>query len=592
MKTRIIIISTIVLFICNIFYAQNINRFDFESVADTNVVIPPAWVFGILYGGYTDQNETLERIKNIQKHDYPIDVYWIDSWFWDYSGKGKGPKKYIDFIADTISYPNRKQMWDFMELNNIKGGFWTWNCILKTGNEEAFNEFESKKYFTDIYKEINEWHNSGQSMGMLQTNTSNSGTLCGNIDFTNPESVNFFKNKMKHFFNEGADFIKLDRTADINTCKTMFEMSQEFGKESKGRGFMLSHSFGTEHESYKRYPAKWTDDTRSDWNVEKTDIKFPFWTPKVAFKENIAMFTDLSSKTSNIPFLTNDTGGFEKGEVDKPDEELFIRWLQFSMFNPIVELFSAPENPTSNLPWLYSTRADSIFRNYSHLRMQLFPYIYTYAHLSRLEGKNIIRPVFTNKFQFMFGDNIFVAPIYEKNARELKINLPDGKWIDYWTNETVVGGNEHFTKLRIEQIPIFVKSGGIIPKRNYASSIEKGTNSELILDIYLGDDGSFSLIEDDGLSNDYLDGKFCVTDMKLIHSNRKDLFFIFPIQGKYEGKFKKRTWHHVFICQKNPKLVKINNKKANFEFDKQSKKLKLSISDIDTSKLVRIEIKY
>jgi alpha-glucosidase (family GH31 glycosyl hydrolase) len=592
MKTKIICISTIVLILGNLSFAQNLCRFNFESVADTNVIIPPAWAFGVLYGGYTNQDETIDRIKNIQKHEYPIDVYWIDSWFWDYLGKGKGPKKYIDFIADTISFPNRKLMWDFMQQNNIKGGFWTWNCILKTGNEEAFNEFESNKYFTNVYNEVNEWHNSGESMGMLQTNESNPGTLCGNIDFISPESIKFFKKKMQHFFDEGADFIKLDRTADINVCKTMFEMSQEFGKESKGRGFMLSHSFDTDDESYKKYPAKWTDDTRSDWSIEKTEIKFPFWTPNVAFKENIAMFTDTSKKSSKIPFLTNDTGGYEKGSVERPDEELFIRWLQFSIFNPIVELFCAPENPTSNLPWLYSDRADSIFRIYSHLRMQLFPYIYTYAHLCRLNGENLIRPIASCKYQFMFGDNILVAPIYEKNALEINTNLPKGKWIDYWTNNEILGGNKYLKKTKIDQIPLFVKSGSIIPKRKYASSIEKGTNNELILDIYLGENGRFILIEDDGISNDYLNGKFCATNLELIHSKRKDLFLIFPIEGDYGGKIVKRTWHHEFICQKIPKSVKINNKKANFKFDKLSKKLKLSTSDYYTSKLIRIEIRY
>lgn len=592
MKTKLLIISIIVLLTNHFIDAQIKSKCNFNFIADTNVIIPPAWAFGILYGGYTDQIETIERIKNIQKHDYPIDAYWIDSWFWDYSGKGRGPKKYIDFVGDTTSYPNRKIMWDFMQENNIKGGFWTWNCILKDGNEEAFNEFQSKKYFTDVYKEINEWHNSGLSMGMLQTNISNQGTLCGNIDFMNPESIEFFKKKMKHFFDEGADFIKLDRTADINTCKTMFEMSQEFGGESKGRGFMLSHSFGTENDTYKRYPAKWTDDTKSDWNVENTNIKFPFWTPNVAFKENIAMFIDSNNKTSRIPFLTNDTGGFEKGEVDKPDEELFIRWFQFSIFNPIVELFSAPENPTSNLPWLYSDRADNIFKNYSHLRIQLFPYIYTYAHLSRLEGKNIIRPINGQIYQFMFGNEFLICPIYEKGIVEKKIFLPEGNWIDYWENERLTGGCQVKTSITIDKIPIFIKAGSIIPKRKYASSIEKGNNCELSLDIYLGDDGSFSLIEDDGQSNDYLVGKYSVTYMELIHSDRKDVFLILPIVGEYKGKIEKRTWHHEFICKNMPKLVKINNKKANYIFDKQSKKLKLSITEIDTSKLVRIEIKY
>ena len=127
--------------------SKNTKLKEIVEMPDTNVVLPPAWAFGILYGGYTNQQQTVQRIDDIQKHDYPIDAYWIDSWFWSFAEKGRGPKKYIDFVADTVDFPNRKAMWDYMEQRNIKGGFWTWDCILKTGNEEAFEDFLNKGYF-------------------------------------------------------------------------------------------------------------------------------------------------------------------------------------------------------------------------------------------------------------------------------------------------------------------------------------------------------------------------------------------------------------------------------------------------------------
>ena len=204
---------------------------------DTNLVIPPAWAFGVLYGGYTDQTKTIERIKEIKSHNYPIDAYWIDSWFWSYSDKGAGPDSYIDFVADTINYPDRKEMWSFMEENNIKGGFWLWDCIQQTGNEKVFNEFNDMGYFSSVYLNKDSWHNKSTSTAMFQKNPGTSGTLNGNIDFDNPEAVLYFKSKMKHFFDEGADFVKLDRTSKISVTKTMFEMTQEFGNETGGRGF-------------------------------------------------------------------------------------------------------------------------------------------------------------------------------------------------------------------------------------------------------------------------------------------------------------------------------------------------------------------
>ena len=93
------------------------------TVADTNLVLPPSWAFGVLYGGYTNQQETIERVKEIKKHDYPIDAYWIDSWFWSYADKGIGPKKFIDFVADTSSLSQSQSDVEFPATKRNKRRF-------------------------------------------------------------------------------------------------------------------------------------------------------------------------------------------------------------------------------------------------------------------------------------------------------------------------------------------------------------------------------------------------------------------------------------------------------------------------------------
>jgi len=564
-----------------------------KTIMDTNVVIPPAWAFGVLYGGYTDQQATIDRIKEIKAHDYPIDSYWIDSWFWSYAEKGIGPKKFIDFVADTVGFPNRPQMWKFMEENNIKGGFWIWDCILQTGNEKAFDEFNSKGYFSNKYIETGAWHNYSRSTAMFEAGTdSKKGTLCGNIDFDKPQAVKYFKERMKHFFDEGADYIKLDRTTKISVCKTMFEMSQEFGKETKGRGFVLSHSFDTENEEYKKYPAKWTDDTRSDWNVENPLVKFNPWVPNIAFKENIAIYTDPKKASSKIPFLTNDLGGFDMGLTTKPEEELFIRWLQFSMFNPITEIFSQPENPTANMPWLYSERADSIFRQYAHWRMQLFPYIYSYAHRSRIEGKHMLGKFPEHIYQYTFGDEMLVAPVYEKGATKQKVFLPKGKWMNYWTGETLQGNTEYTVKAPINQIPLFVKQGSIIPMRIYASSIEKGNNNTLILHIYPGDNGRFNLLEDDGTSNDYLDGIYASTNIELKNNSNNFNLRISPTEGSYKGMSMSRKWILNIHCDDSPRQIRMNRQNLKFRYDAERKIAIAETSQQSVTQLLNFEVNY
>lgn len=574
--------------------AQTINsKLSRRTVADSNLILPPSWVFGVLYGGYTNQQETIDVIEQIKNHHYPIDAYWIDSWFWSHAEKGMGPKKFIDFVADTVGFPNRPKMWEYMQKNNIKGGFWTWDCILETGNAKAFNDFKSKGYFSGTYIETGAWHNYSRSTAMFEAGSDNQkGTLCGNIDFDNPQSVKYFKENMKHFFDEGADFIKLDRTSKISVCKTMFELSQEFGKETKGRGFMLSHSFETNNEEYKRYPTKWTDDTRSDWDIEQPNVKFNPWVPAVALKENIAMFTNPAKESSKIPFLTNDLGGFDMGLTEKLDEELYIRWLQFSMFNPITEVFSQPENKTANLAWRYSGRADSIFRHFAQWRLQLFPYIYSYALRSRIEGKHMLGKFPEHIYQYTFGDEMLMAPVYTKGATMQKVFLPEGKWINYWTDEPTQGGKEIIVAAPIDQIPLFVKQGSIIPMRNYASSVEKGNNNTIIVHVYPGADGSFNLLEDDGTSNDYLKNIYASTIIEQKNSLSKVTVKINPAEGSFKGMKPTRKWVLHIHADKMPKLVKVNNRSVKFSYNGRSKIAVIETAVLPVSKATVLQISY
>lgn len=516
---------------------------------DSNIIIPPAWSFGVLYGGYTNQEETIKRIKKIREHDYPIDAYWIDSWFWSYDDQGIGPHKYIDFVADTTAYPDREAMWSFMEKHNIKGGFWVWDCIQKTGNEEAFEDFKERGFFRNIYNNTNPWHNKSTSTAMhIEGENDQQGTPTGNIDFENPEAAAYFKKRMKPLMDEGADFIKLDRTSAIPVTRTMFEITQELGHETEGRGFILAHTGGMDSEEYKRYPAKWTDDTRMDWTVEEPTKDFHSWVPRVAFKENIAMFTDPDSRHSEVPFMTQDLGGFDMGITDELDEELYHRWMQFAIFSPITEVFTQPENPTANMPYNYSENADSLFRKYAHLRMKLFPYIYSYAKRMRLESQHIIGKFPNHIYQYMFGDQLLIAPVYKQEEISREVFLPQGTWTNFWSGEQIKGGRTVETYAPTSQIPVFVKQGAIIPMREYASSIETGSNDKLHIHLYPGADGTFTLIEDDGISNDYMEGIYAKTEMHLKTKGNQAILTIDPLLGYYDNMQEQRTWifhiHH------------------------------------------------
>lgn len=542
---------------------NTIRMHTLTEVVDTNVILPPAWAFGIIYGAYTNQEQTIELIDKIIDHNYPIDAFWIDSWFWDWQNQGQGPKKYMDFIADTVSYPNMKSMWETMQNKNIKAGIWMWDAIMQTGNEAEYDDFKTKGFFKTENIRTEGWHNGLRTTIIGDNSKEVQGTWCGDIDFENPEASAYFQQKVKHFFDAGVDFIKLDKTDAIPVCKAMLETTQKLGKETKGRGFILSHSGGVNNPEYKCYPGKWTDDTRSDWTIENPTHEFSPWLPKVAFKENLAMYTDTTRHFYKIPFMANDMGGFAIGLDGKIDEELYIRWLEFAHFVPLTTPFSQPENPTGNIPFNVSEQADSIFLFYSHLKMELFPYIYSYAHQARLDGINIIRP--TRLYEYLFGEEILVTPVYEQGKRERTLFLPEGsKWINYWTGETIEGGQTITSEAPLDQIPLFIKQGAIVPMREYARSIEAGTNDILTLEIFAGANGTFRLIEDDGSSNDYLEGKYALTKIEYSEDAPKNMLIIQPVKGTYDGMNDIRAWKVVIRGANNIKKINQDGKSIDF----------------------------
>ena len=351
---------------------------------------------------------------------------------------------------------------------------------------------------------------------------------------------------MKHFFDAGLDFVKLDKTDEIPVCKAMFEMTQELGRETGGRGFILSHSGGTNSEEYKRYPAKWTDDTRSDWSA-KTHIRpFSPWLPQVGFRENVEMYLDIKRPFHGIPFLTNDLGGFALSTDGYLDEELYLRWLQFAMLLPITTPFSQPENPTGNIAFKISPRADRVFRDYAHLKMQLFPYLYSYAHRSRLDGVGTVRPLSAAPPTYLLGDEILVAPVVEQGASERRVEFPAGSdWVDFHSGQRFAGGTAATAEAPPERLPFFIKAGAIIPLRKYARSIERGTNDLLELHLYSGANGSFELIEDDGTSNEYLGGVYAKTTMRQRVVGDELVLETEPVRGRYRDMSSARDWQIV-----------------------------------------------
>ncbi len=526
-----------------------------RPAVDPDVVLPPAWAFGVLHGYYTNQVGILRNLERLETGDFPVDAIWADSSFWDLTTKG--PAGYLDFRGDRAAFPDLRQLTRELEQRDIRFGIWVWDRILDA-NAEVFGEFEAKGYFNSGQIVGNGWHNIGlKSIGRT-------------VNFGNPEAAARWGEKLRPFLEEGVDFFKIDASPKADYLRTHFELTQTRGKHTRGRGFVLTQSARDSVTDIKRYPAAWTGDAEASWNQpDYPDTKR--WILG-GLRQQIEMVANPTWRHYAYPFLANDTGGFHPRSLSgTAAEELFIRWAQFSTFGSIMQVFGAPTVPEQNAPFGWPAYVQDNFRTHTHLRLRLFPYRYTHAMLTRLTGQKMIQGETEHRYQYTFGDAFLVAPVHEPGATNRTVWLPPGnRWIDYWTGQSYGGGQEVTVPAPLDHLPLLVRAGAIIPMRDYAPSVLRGNNATLTLDVY--PEGSvketeFTLYEDDGTSNDYLTNGYAATTFTCQPGPQLVKFHVGAIQGDYAGKLKHRQWQLALHLSSPPAAVRLGGKPARWKYD-------------------------
>ena len=224
----------------------------------------------------------------------------------------------------------------------------------------------------------------------------------------------------------------------------------------------------------------------------------------------------LSAGMGLIPFWATDISGY-CGDIKDHDAmaELYVRWMQFGVFNPLSRAHHEGDNAVE--PWRFGPDAEAISRKAIELKYTLFPYIYTYAREAHDTGLPLMRALLleypndkeTYKLngQFFFGKELLIAPVVEKGAVTKDVYLPEGEWVDYHDKKTTYRGSQWITvDAPLDVIPIFVKKGSIVPTMPVMQYIHEREVYPVTLEIFpgkLNQIASFTLYEDDGESRDY-----------------------------------------------------------------------------------------
>lgn len=225
----------------------------------------------------------------------------------------------------------------------------------------------------------------------------------------------------------------------------------------------------------------------------------------------------LNTGMSGVPYWGTDVGGFFHAVPETG--ELFARWFQLGAFCPIFR--SHGRVWREHLPWAHGEEIEQICRAYAELRYRLLPYTYSLAWQARTLGLPLMRPLVLNYpddprvwelgDEYLWGDDLLVAPVTREGARRWTVYLPDGGWYDFWTQERHVGPRGVEVDAPLDRLPLFVREGAIVPTGPVAQFTDEAPLEEVTVLVYPGATSRFDLYEDDGRTNAYLRGAYALT---------------------------------------------------------------------------------
>jgi len=327
-------------------------------------------------------------------------------------------------------------------------------------------------------------------------------------------------------------------------------------KNSDARGFVWTTCAWA---GAQRYATIWSGDQSGNWEFIRFHIP-----------------TVIGAGLSGFNAATGDVDGIFGGSAQTQ-----VRDLQWKCFTPVLMIISGWSKQTNLMkqPWIFGEPYASINRKYLKLKMRLTPYIYTYCREAFDTGVPAVRamvlefsddPVTWSKrtqYQFMSGEWLLVAPVYEDSPVRNDIYLPAGKWIDYadgreFNGPAAINGYE----APLDKLPVFVKAGAIVPMYPEMLHDRDKPKDPVTFDLYPWGKSNFSLYEDDGLTREYKTGGFSRTLVEMDAPKALDvpgsviMVRVNPAKGKYANMPQARAYVLDVHLPSRPASVALNGK--------------------------------
>ncbi|TXH20081.1 MAG: DUF5110 domain-containing protein [Chitinophagaceae bacterium] len=278
--------------------------------------------------------------------------------------------------------------------------------------------------------------------------------------------------------------------------------------------------------------------------------------------------TYLGSGLSGQPNITSDMDGIFGGK----NTAVNMRDFQWKTFTPM-QLNMDGWGSNEKYPHALGEPATSINRMYLKWKSELMPYAYSIAKES-VDGLPMIRAMFieqpnaftyskATQYQYLYGPSFLIAPIYQNTHADEKGNdirnniyLPKGKWIDYF-NGNVFDGDKIINNFEapIWKLPVFVKQGAIIPLTNPNNNPSEINKKHRIYELYPSGKTNFTEYDDDGTTEEYMQGKGATTLIESELLGNTATLTIYPTKGNFNGFEKRKSTELRFNVTAAPKSV-------------------------------------
>jgi alpha-D-xyloside xylohydrolase len=318
------------------------------------------------------------------------------------------------------------------------------------------------------------------------------------------------------------------------------------------RVFILTRSAFAGQQHYGA--AVWSGDITSTWTAMRQQIP-----------------AGLGISVSGIPYWTMDVGGFsvparfsaKKPTAEDAEEwrELNTRWFQFGTFVPLLRAHG--EAPKREM-WEFGGESHAAYKahlKFDRIRYRLLPYLYSLAGAVTHQAGTMMRPLFMDfradaktrdlTDQYMFGPAFLVSPVTTYKARSRSVYLPHAPgWYDFWSGAAVPAGQTLEVQAPYDSMPLHVKAGAIVPTGPEIMYTDEKPADPIVLWVYAGADGQFTLYEDDGLTYGYEKGAFARIPIRWNDATRT--LTIGKREGAFPGMPAARTFEVVLVSKDKP----------------------------------------